>query len=388
MSPIEDTAMRQKLKFIIPVLLLSGVIFLNQFSCLKNEDTGPQVFGNTEESPLKKDGEAAKACEIQDNFRKIFEMYRDSVVFITTEQLVRVRPHPFFDDPHMREFFGGGRSQVQKRTGLGTGFIISRDGYICTNYHVVQNVDKVFVKVKEKHYEAQIIGLDKRTDIALLKVKADGDLKPVYFGDSDKVNVGDWAIAIGNPFGLDRTFTVGVISAVGRSDVDMMGGSHIQTDASINPGNSGGPLINIYGEVVGINRMIYSNSGGYMGIGFAIPINTARSILAQLQKFKQVKRGYLGVSVLELTDRNAQELGLPANEGSFVGEVVQRSPADRGGIKVGDVIIEINGIPVKNYKDLLNIVGQIPIGQRIKVMVWRDRKKVAMYVTITERPKE
>jgi S1-C subfamily serine protease len=168
----------------------------------------------------------------------------------------------------------------------------------------------------------------------------------------------------------------------------MVGGSHIQTDASINPGNSGGPLINIFGEVVGINRMIYSNSGGYMGIGFAIPINTARSILAQLQKFKEVKRGYLGVSILELTDRNAQELGLPANEGSFVGEVVPRSPADRGGIKVGDVIIEINGIPVKNYKDLLNIVGQIPIGQRIKATVWRDRKKVNVYVTITERPKE
>jgi serine protease Do len=146
------------------------------------------------------------------------------------------------------------------------------------------------------------VGSDEKTDIGLLKIEPKGKLSPAYFGDSDKVQVGDWAIAIGNPFGLDKTFTVGVISAIGRRDVDFMGGSHIQTDASINPGNSGGPLINIYGEVIGINRMIYSKSGGYMGIGFAIPINTAKSVLSQLQKHKKVKRGYLGVNILVISD--------------------------------------------------------------------------------------
>jgi S1-C subfamily serine protease len=290
----------------------------------------------------------------------------------------------------MQEFFGGGKSNstLQKRTGLGTGFVLSKDGYICTNYHVVSDTDKVFVTIKDKTYDADIIGADKKTDIALLKVNADDDLKPVYFGDSDTVNVGDWAIAIGNPFGLDRTFTVGVISAVGRNDVDMMGSSHIQTDASINPGNSGGPLINIYGEVIGINRMIYSKSGGYMGIGFAIPVNTARTILASLKEHKQVKRGYLGVSILNFTDQNARDMGLSEAKGVFVGEVIQASPAEIGGVRVGDVILELNSKPVNSYKDLLALIEQAKVGERMKVTVWRQRQLVNLSVLIKERPGE
>jgi S1-C subfamily serine protease len=237
-------------------------------------------------------------------------------------------------------------------------------------------VDKVFCNHTRQPLLAQIIGGDKHTDIALLKVNSGGDLRPVYMGDSDKVSVGDWAIAIGNPFGLDRTFTVGVVSAIGRSDVDMMGGSHIQTDASINPGNSGGPLINIFGEVIGINRMIYSQSGGYMGIGFAIPINTARSILAQLKQYKSVKRGYLGVSILNLSEQNAAELGLPDARGAFVGQIVPRSPADRGGLRVGDVIIEINGSAIRDHRDLQGIIEQARVGQQLKITVWRKREKM------------
>ncbi len=383
--------MHRGLRFVIPVVLLTGAFLFNQFSCLKNDAHEPVLFGNTEESPLKGELEKTKACEIQHAFNKIYKMYHESVVFITTEQYVRVRPHPFFNDPMFRQFFRqprGRRSQVQKRTGLGTGFILSRDGYICTNHHVVGGVDNVFVKINDKSYKAEVIGSDKRTDIALLKIKAPGKLKPVYFGDSDKINVGDWAIAIGNPFGLDRTFTVGVISALGRNDVDLMGGNHIQTDASINPGNSGGPLINIYGEVVGINRMIYSKSGGYMGIGFAIPINTARSVLAQLKKYREVKRGYLGVSIMQLDDESARELGLDRAKGAFIGEVVRRSPADKGGIRAGDVIIALDDVPIKTYKDLLNIIGQAKIGKRIKVTVWRNKRKLNLYVKIAERPKQ
>ncbi|HQO39759.1 MAG TPA: trypsin-like peptidase domain-containing protein, partial [Spirochaetota bacterium] len=204
------------------------------------------VFGNTNQSPLRGDKVTADTVKAQESFRKVFELNRDSVVYISTEQTVKRQRHPFFDDPFYRDFFPRELQQnrTQKVTGLGTGFIISEDGYICTNFHVVNGVDKVNVKVAEDVYQADIIGLDERTDLALLKIKPDGKLKPVYFGNSDTVSVGDWAIAIGNPYGLSSTFTVGVVSATGRRDLDLMGDSqsHIQTDASINPGNSGGPL--------------------------------------------------------------------------------------------------------------------------------------------------
>ena len=318
------TAMK-KVKYLVPLALIPLFLLVNQLQCTSKN--GANIFGSSGESPLRKNAESTRAYEIQDTFRNIYDLYRDRVVFITTEQYVRVQPNPFFDDPIMRQFFGGqGESRVEKRSGLGTGFIISEDGYICTNQHVVEKMDRVFVKVDGKSFQAKVIGSDRRTDIALLKIEPGYKLKPVYFGDSDSVRVGDWAIAIGNPFGLDKTFTVGVVSAIGRKDVDMMGGSHIQTDASINPGNSGGPLINIYGEVIGINRMIYSQSGGYMGIGFAIPVNTARSILAQLREHKKIKRGYIGVSIVPITEESAKQLGLDSPEGAFVGEVV---PGDR-----------------------------------------------------------
>ena len=343
-------------------------------------------FGRAGESPVRSEAELAKAFETQNIFRKIFSQNKDSVVFITTEQLVKVR-NPFFDDPVMREFFGRENgSKVQKRTGLGTGFIISEDGYICTNHHVINGVDKVVVNVNGMNYEAKIIGSDERTDLALLKINPKGKLTPVYFGDSDKVQVGDWAIAIGNPFGLDKTFTVGVISATGRRDVDFMGGSHLQTDASINPGNSGGPLINIYGEVIGINRMIYSKSGGYMGIGFAIPMNTAKSVLSQLQKNKKVKRGYLGVNIVPVSDEDARQLGLEDNQGAFVGEVVNGSPAESGGMMVGDVIVQINNRNITEVKDLFQAIEEAAIGDTITVSVWRHGESKKLYINIKERP--
>lgn len=374
----------KKLLIIIPVIIIITAAGINHFSC--SRDNQGVLFGNSGQSPIKAEVESTKAFEIQNIFRKIFSQYKDSVVFITTEQLVKIR-NPFFDDPIMREFFGRGEgSQVQKRTGLGTGFILSEDGYICTNHHVIHGVDKVIVNINGKNYEAKIIGSDEKTDLALLKIEPKGKLAPVYFGDSDKVQVGDWAIAIGNPFGLDKTFTVGVVSAIGRRDVDFMGGSHIQTDASINPGNSGGPLINIYGEVVGINRMIYSKSGGYMGIGFAIPMNTAKSILAQLQKNKRVKRGYLGVSIIPISDDDAKQIGLEENQGAFVGEVVNGSPAFSGGIRVGDVIVKINNKNIIDVKDLFQTMEEIGIGETVTVSIWRNGELKKLYVNIKERP--
>lgn len=377
--------MKRKIIFTLPVLLIAAGVILNQFSCKKNPEGGT-LFGNSQQSPLKSDASSTKAFEIQGSFAKIFELNKDRVVYITTEQFVKVR-NPFFDDPIMREFFGdqrGGNSQrVQKRTGLGTGFVLSEDGYICTNHHVIAGVDNVNININGKNYKAVIVGSDERTDIGLLKINSGDKFKPVYFGDSDLVKVGDWAIAIGNPFGLDKTFTVGVISATARQDVDFAGASHLQTDASINPGNSGGPLINIYGEVIGINRMIYSKSGGYMGIGFAIPINSARNILEQLKKNKSVKRGYIGVSLNGEYNLSAPER---AEAGAFVQEVLPDSPAAKGGLQPGDIITKIDGSTVKNFRDLINTVSQKPIGSKVKLTVTRGGKEINLFLTIEDRP--
>jgi serine protease Do len=369
--------------FVLIILFAS----LNLFTCSENNLF---LFGGTNESPLKESNEVARVWEIQKIFRDIYDLYKNRVVFISTQKIVKLPPHPFFNDPFFRQFFGVPKQKARKRkmTGLGTGFILSEDGYICTNHHVVAGMDKVTVRVDGKSYVAKVVGSDQHTDIALLKIKPKGKLEPVYIGDSDDVRVGDWAIAIGNPFGLDKTFTVGVISATGRRDVDFMGGSqsHIQTDASINPGNSGGPLINIRGEVIGINRMIYTRSGGYMGIGFAIPMNTAKSVLAQLKKYKKVKRGYMGVQIVPLNQEYVRRLGLREAKGALVGGIVDNSPAEKGGIRIGDVILVINGKEINRFSDLVDIIGKTPIGTTVKIKVWRNKRMISLFITVAERP--
>lgn len=368
-------------------LILIASFFLYPFSCSQRD---VPVFGESSQSPIRSSAEAAKAVEIQKAFRDIYDIYKDRVVFIATEQTVKIPQNPFFNDPFFREFFGGPQQgpRTQRRTGLGTGFVLSDDGYICTNHHVVSGVDKVTVKINTKEYPAKIIGSDEKTDIALLKINPGEKLKPVYLGNSDDVRVGDWAIAIGNPFGLDKTFTVGVISATGRRDVDMMGGSqsHIQTDASINPGNSGGPLININGEVIGINRMIYSNSGGNLGIGFAIPMNTAKSVLEQLKTHKKIKRGYIGVQIVPLTEEYAGQIGLKSPQGALIGGLEDNGPAARAGAQVGDVVVKINDVAIKDYNMLADIVGKAPVGNTLKTTVWREGKALNLFITVGERP--
>jgi Do/DeqQ family serine protease len=373
----------------IGAILLITSLIVYQASCFGEKDS--LIFGATDKSPLHSNDKIVKAGEVQDSFREIFKINNERVVYISTEQTVKLPSHPFFQDPFFRDFFGAPQNsqpRMQKRTGLGTGFILSEDGYICTNHHVVTGMDKVKVKIGTKHYDAKIVGSDERTDIALLKIDPDIPLKPVFLGDSDSVQVGDWAIAIGNPFGLEKTFTVGVVSATARKDLDLMGGSqaHIQTDASINPGNSGGPLLNIHGEVIGINRMIYSKTGGNMGIGFAIPINKAKEVLAQLKKYKKVKRGYLGVQIVPLTEEYASQLGLKKTEGALVGAVVKNSPAEKGGIQVGDVVLKVNKKPIKDFTDLVKEVEKTPINTTLKVLVWRRKQKVNLFITIKERP--
>ena len=342
------------------------------------------------ESPLKNKIQGSPVHQLQEQFHQIFELYKDSVVFINTEKVVEIANDPFFDHPLFRDFQGPDGSDPhphkEKRSGLGSGFVISSDGYICTNYHVVADSDSVTVRLKGKEHKARVIGSDELSDIALLKIDGVSNLQPAYFGNSDQVRVGDWAIAIGNPFGLEKTFTVGVISAEARTDIDQPGNSHIQTDASINPGNSGGPLLNINGEVIGVNRMIYSRTGGYMGIGFAIPINSAVKILDELKKNGKIARGFLGVQVAPISPTIATRLGLPATEGSLVGEVLKGSPAEKSGIKKLDVILSIDNNAIKDFRDLLNMVVRMAPGEKAKFSIWRDKKKLDLMVTIGERP--
>ena len=366
----------------IHFLLLVILLIFSSLSCQKTS-VRTDMFGNNQESPLKRKIKASHLVELQGVFGQIHELYSASVVFITTEQIVRVQ-NPFFNDPWLREYYG--HSGLRRRSGLGTGFVLTSDGYICTNFHVVHGVNRIFVKIEDTEYQAQIVGVDQITDLALLKIDVEG-LKPVYFGDSDKVNVGDWAVAIGNPFGLDRTFTVGVISATGRSDIDALGTSHFQTDASINPGNSGGPLINIYGEVIGINRMIYSSSGGHMGIGFAIPVNLARIVLGDLQKYGEVRRGFLGLSIIGLTERSAIELGLETPGGYLINELMPNGPAVQGGLRVGDVILEVNGVPLRSHRELQSIINNSQVGQEIAISVWRSGAKMEFNIVLSERPR-
>ena len=366
-------------------LTLLSIILATGVYC-KNKGT----FGLTGSSPLREDSSVADAVKVQEVFKKIYDINKNSVVFISTEQTVKMQQNPFFNDPFFRDFMGPEMKQpkTQKRTGLGTGFIISEDGFICTNYHVVAGVEKVKVKIDKNSYDASVIGFDERTDLALIKINAKDKLTPVYFGNSDNVNVGDWAIAIGNPFGLDRTFTVGIVSSAARRDLDLMGDSQtqIQTDASINPGNSGGPLLNIYGEVIGVNRMIYSQSGGNVGIGFAIPINTAKNVLEQLKQHKKIKRGFIGVQIVPLTEEYASEIGLKDDSGALVGQVTDGGPADKGGVLTGDVILSVNGKEIKNFGDLISEVENSGIGKTLKIDVWRSKSKVALFITVGERP--
>ncbi len=372
------------MKKIFPMVFLLSIIL-----------TAPDLIGQSSflsetanKSPLKK-SETSIAHELQNTFHDIYNQYKDSVVFISTEKTVNIKGfNPFMDDPVFREFFGMKENapKTRKARGLGTGFIISSDGYICTNHHVVQNVDTVTVTVADKSYEAEIIGSDMVTDIALLKIKGKGEFKPVYFGNSEDVKVGDFVLAIGNPFGLDKTFTSGVVSGTGRRQLDETGNSHIQTDAAINQGNSGGPLINLDGEVIGVNRAIYSSTGGNIGIGFAIPVNFAKETLVELQKYGKIKRGYIGVAMAPITDDIAKKLGLQSNQGVFVGNIVTNSPAAKSGLKEGDVILKIDDKIIKDGASLIQMVNTKKIGTTIKITYWRNKKSENLNLTISERP--
>ena len=273
---------------------------------------------------------------------------------------------------------------------LGSGFVLSADGYIVTNNHVVENADSIKVNLRadgngEVSYDAEVVGTDKETDLALLKIKADVSLPHLSFGDSDALKVGQWVMAIGNPFGLDHTVTAGIVSAKGRTIGAGPYDNFIQTDASINPGNSGGPLLNMDGEVIGINTAIIATG---QGIGFAIPSRLARQVIDQLKEYKTVKRGWLGVSIQDVDANAAKALDLKEAKGALVSSVNPGDPADKSGIKAGDVIVALDGVEVEDASDLTRKIGDLLPGEKVRVKVWRKGKARELTLVLGERNAE
>lgn len=337
---------------------------------------------------------SSESSKVPLSFSELAERVKPAVVNISTTKTYKGRGgfgmpfgrSPFggpFGDDFFDRFFGDNPQREFKQRSLGSGFIISNDGYIFTNNHVVEKADKILVKVSdEKEYEAKIIGTDAKTDIALIKIKPNNSLPVAEIGDSDKVKVGEWVIAIGNPFGLEQTVTAGIVSAKGRVIGAGPYDNFIQTDASINPGNSGGPLFNMEGKVIGINTAIVAQG---QGIGFAIPMNMAKSILAELKTKGKVTRGWLGISVQDITEDIAKNLNHKDKSGALVSDVFKGDPADKAGIKIGDIIIEINGKSIKDKHDLLVIIAAMHVGESISIKVLRDGKEMVFQVTVAER---
>jgi serine protease Do len=334
------------------------------------------------------------------SFAPVVKRVAPSVVNVFTTKTVRNQyPEmmPFPDDPFFRRFFGepfGGeqpRRQPRKfkERSLGSGVIVSKDGYILTNNHVVDGADEVKVSLAKdkKEYSAKIAGRDPKTDIAILKIDAK-DLPFVTFADSDKIEVGDVVLALGNPFGIGQTVTMGIVSAVGRGGMGIEAyEDFIQTDAAINPGNSGGALIDAEGRLIGINTAILSRSGGNQGVGFAVPVNLARNVMEQIIDKGKVVRGFLGVSLQDLTPALAKEFNVPDNaNGALVGEVIEKSAAAEAGLKSGDVIVELNGTSVKDSRNLKLMVGRLAPGDKATVKVLRDGKEKTFTLTLKETP--
>jgi serine protease Do len=302
--------------------------------------------------------------------------------------------HNFQGDERLREFFGDDffeRFFDQMPQGdtpsksLGSGFIIDKEGYIITNNHVIEGADEIRVKLSDKEeFEATIVGKDKKTDIALIKIAPPPGLPVVTLGDSDSLKVGEWVMAIGNPFGLDQTVTVGIVSAKWRKLGMGPYEDFIQTDAAINQGNSGGPLFNTRGEVVGVNTAIFSTSGGNIGIGFATPINLAKSVVKQLKEKGRVVRGWLGVIVQTVTPDLAKSFGLDQKEGALVADIDAAGPAAEAGIRKGDIIVAFNGTPIKEMDQLPLLVAQTPVGSKGELTIIRDGKKISKAVEIGE----
>jgi serine protease Do len=330
--------------------------------------------------------------QISDGLADVASQVTPTVVNISTTKTIKPdeQLNPFFEDPFFHKFFGvPEHPRAYKERSLGSGVIVSSDGYIITNNHVIEGASEIKVVLPNKReFKGKLIGADSRSDVAVIKID-DKDLPAITWGNSDKLRPGEMVMAVGSPFGLTQSVTMGIISAVGRANIGIEDyEDFIQTDAAINPGNSGGALVNMRGELVGINTAIFSRTGGYQGIGFAVPSNMAKQVMESLIKTGKVVRGWLGVSVQDVTPALSKQFGVPVGEGALVGEVVKGSPAEKAGFKQGDVIVEFNGKKVEDSGHLRNLAASTAVGSKIKVGVIRNQKKETIIVTVGELPKE
>ncbi len=357
-----------------------------------------------EPTPLPQKDDLADQPFTFNTFRDIADKLKYSVVNISTTKIIKFNPRQrrqfeFEFNMPFEEFFGrdfrdfwdrffyppGGEERVRN---LGSGFIIDSEGFILTNNHVVEKADEIKVSLYDKSdYNAKIVGTDPTYDIALIKIEPEEDIPPAILGNSDELKVGEWVMAIGAPFGLGHTVTVGVVSAKERQIGIGQYDNFIQTDAAINPGNSGGPLVNIRGEVIGINTAIFSQHYGNIGIGFAIPINMAKDVLHQLKEKGTVERGYLGVMIQEVTKQIAEKFGLENNQGALVSQVLKDGPAGKAGIKHGDIIIEFDGNKVKDHNHLTRMVARTEVGKKVEIRVIRAGKEKVISLKLGKRPR-
>ncbi len=390
-----------KRSLFVLIVLIAG--FVGGLIIASNLEWTPAINGQDNVKSTAPSTRSPSARALADQLSDLFEGASDkvspSVVPIFSEQEVKVTSpfgspedpfRDFFGDDFFKHFFGQVPQGDQKQTvrGLGSGVIVSNDGYILTNNHVVDGAEKLTVVMSDqKKYSAKVIGTDPQTDVAVIKIDAN-NLPAVNLGNSDNVKVGQWVIAVGNPFQLMHTVTAGIISAKGRSSVGLADyEDFIQTDASINPGNSGGALADLDGNVIGINTAISSPSGGNVGIGFAIPINMARNVMDQLIKKGKITRGFLALVPQDIDDNLAKALKLQSTEGALVGDVTPDGPADKGGVKRGDIITEFNGERVKNSTELRNMVAQTAPGTSVKISLLRDGRDMQVKVILGERPR-
>ena len=362
-------------------LLFLTALLLPLSGCQREQETRIQTSVRSDKVKPPVEKPAPELISTQEAFIEVSEKVTPAVVNISAARMTSAREFgPLFED-FFGDLFRQRPPMSRREQSLGSGFIISEDGYILTNEHVVKGAAEIKVKLSDQRtYDGKVIGSDPRTDVAVLKIEAPEKLPTVVLGDSDVLKVGQWALAIGNPFGLDRTLTVGVISATGRANVGIEDyEDFIQTDASINPGNSGGPLLNIYGEVMGINTAIVASG---QGIGFAIPINLARLIAEQLIEKGEVTRGWLGVSIQPLTQELAESFGLDKVAGALVNQVLAGSPAEKSGVQRGDILLTYNGKPVRGVRELQLLVASTPAGSKVELVVLRQGKQLTLPVTI------
>lgn len=393
--------MFKKMPFFVTVLLIgliAGILIATKL------DLSPE--SNAQQSTVPKLSAGGSDAINENVFVKVSEAVGPSVVSISTERIRKVGMRrfrtPFENDDvfdrFFRDFFGGMPEREYLQKGLGSGIIIDQRGYILTNEHVVGDADKITITLPDgREFEGEIKGKDVRSDLAIVKIDAK-NIPVAILGDSDTVRIGQWAIAIGNPFGFmvhspEPTITVGVVSAKGRSIRGAIARGRdysnlIQTDAAINPGNSGGPLVNINGEIIGINVAIFSTTGGYQGVGFAIPINIAKYVIGQLIEGKEVLYGWLGVNIQEIDQELADYFGLPDTKGVLVANALAGSPAEKGGLKEGDVIRTYDGKQIKNLSDLVTNVGHTKIGKKVKMDILRDKRHQTLTITIGKRPED